>query len=154
MAQTFNQGWRRRVGDAAMATAVRLGVGPKPIVLLSVRGRTSGKLYSTPVTPVEYDGKRYLVSPFGERAWVKNAVAAGRVVLSRGRRHETVAVERVPPSEAAPVLRQYLNNRFVGRYFDITPQSTTDEIEAEAPRYPVLRVTPLAASASATTAPP
>ena len=144
MAEAYALGARKRAENAVMAAALRVGLGPKSVVLLSVRGRKTGELRSTPIALVQYDGKRYLVSPYGERPWLKNAVAAGRVVLSRGRQHETVAVERVSSGEAAPVLREYLNNGIVRPYFDTTPQSSTDEIEAEAPRHPVLRVTALA----------
>jgi deazaflavin-dependent oxidoreductase (nitroreductase family) len=153
MAEAFKPGLRRRIGNGVISAALRVGLGPKNLAILTVRGRKSGKLYSTPVTPVEYDGVRYLVSPYGERPWLKNATAAGRVVLSRGRRHETVAVERVSPAQAAPVLREYLSLKIVRPYFDVTEQSTTDEIEAEAPRHPVLRVTPLPASPSGATTP-
>jgi deazaflavin-dependent oxidoreductase (nitroreductase family) len=141
MAEEYNPGRGRRFGNAVLGRLLRLGLGPKGFVIVTVKGRKSGRLYSTPVAPLEYDGKRYLVSPYGERPWLKNAVAAGRVVLSRGRRHETVAVDRVVPGEAAPVLREYLNNKIVQPYFDVTTASSTDEFEAEAPRHPVLRVT-------------
>src|SRR5579875_2096322 len=130
MAKQFEPNVRRRILDAVMGALVRVGLGPPRIVLLTARGRKSGRLYRTPVTPIEYDGKRYLVSPYGERDWVKNARAAGRVVLSRGRHHETVAVTPVPPAEAAPVLREYINQiGLVRPYFDVTPQSSTDEFE-------------------------
>lgn len=146
MAEQYNPGRRRQVGNAVIGRLLRLGIGPRGLVIITVKGRKSGRLYSTPITPLEYDGKRYLVSPYGERPWLKNAVAAGRVVLSRGRRHESVAVERASAAEAAPVLRQYIEAKIVRPYFDVTAASSTDEFEAEAPRHPVLRVTPVAAS--------
>ena len=46
--------------------------------VLAVRGRKSGKRYETPVSLIE-NGERWLVAPYGEVAWVRNARAAGEV---------------------------------------------------------------------------
>jgi hypothetical protein len=46
---------------------LRLG-GPT----LTVVGRRSGRLISTPVPPFEYEATRYLVSGGGETDWVRN----------------------------------------------------------------------------------
>ena len=50
-------------------------------------------MQTTPVSVMELQGQRWLVCPYGERQWVKNARAGGEVSLTRGRRTETVAVE-------------------------------------------------------------
>src|SRR5215472_14444917 len=63
---------------------VGLGLGMKHNYLLQVRGRKSGKLYSTPIDLLEMDGKRYLVAPRGNTQWVRNAEAAGEVTLKKG----------------------------------------------------------------------
>jgi len=44
---------------------VGLGLGMRHNYLLQVRGRKSGKIYSTPVDLLELSGKRYLVAPRG-----------------------------------------------------------------------------------------
>ena len=84
---------------------MRLGLSPPRTYLLTVPGRRTGKPYSTPVTLVEEKGERWLVAPYGEVGWVKNARAAGKVSLARGSRSETVRVIELAPSEAAPVLK-------------------------------------------------
>lgn len=48
-----------------------------PTGILTVCGRRSGRRYSTPVQLVLGGGERWLVAPYGEREWVKNARAAG-----------------------------------------------------------------------------
>ena len=63
-----------------------LGIAPSFIYLLKVRGRKSGKLYSTAVNLLEVDGKQFLVAPRGRTQWVRNAEAAGEVTLKRGPR--------------------------------------------------------------------
>ncbi|MGB0031937.1 MAG: nitroreductase/quinone reductase family protein, partial [Candidatus Sulfotelmatobacter sp.] len=63
---------------------VGIGLGFSYTYLLEVRGRKSGKLYSTPINLLERQGKRFLVAPRGRTQWVRNAEAAGEVTLKRG----------------------------------------------------------------------
>src|SRR6266481_2208481 len=66
---------------------VGLGLSPSYNYLLEVKGRKSGKIYSTPVNLHEVNGKPYLVAPRGRTQWVRNAKASGEVTLKkRGRR--------------------------------------------------------------------
>ena len=86
-------------------------------------------------------GRRWLVAPYGDVAWVKNARAAGRVTLARGRRVERVALAEVGPEESAPVLRRYVTEVPITRpYFDAGPASDLAAFRAEAHRHPVFRV--------------
>jgi len=48
---------------------VGLGLGGGDSYLLQVRGRRTGKVYSTPVYILERNGKRYLVAPRGYTQW-------------------------------------------------------------------------------------
>ncbi len=110
--------------------------------LLSVPGRRSGRTYTTPVIIVE-NGERFLVAPYGEVGWVRNARAAGRVTLARGRHRETVGLRQVGPEESAPVLRTYLSRvRVVRPFFDISPDSPLDAFASEAARHPVFLIQP------------
>jgi deazaflavin-dependent oxidoreductase (nitroreductase family) len=120
---------------------LRLGIAPKGTYLLSVRGRRSGRLYSTPVILVAQGTQRWLVAPYGAVNWVRNARAAGRVTLSRGRRSETVTVSELGPDASAPVLKAYIQRVRVARpYFDATPASPLEAFAAEAARHPVFLV--------------
>lgn len=58
---------------------VGLGLGLGHNYLLHVRGRKSGRIYSTPVDVLDRAGKRYLVAPRGYTQWVRNAIASGAV---------------------------------------------------------------------------
>src|ERR687896_2761199 len=108
MARTYRLGFWRRVINRLIRGLLRLGVPLPNIYLLSVRGRKSGRMYSTPVTLVEDNGARWLVAPYGDVSWVKNARASGEVTLRRGRRTETVKLVELAPGEAAPILKRYL----------------------------------------------
>ncbi len=122
-------------------TLTRLGLGASYRQILTVPGRTTGRLYSTPVDVIELDGQRWLVAGYGPASWVANARAAGEVTLSRGRHSDRFAVEEVVPAAAIPVLRRYMREIRVTRaYFDANPDSTDEAIAAELPRHPVLRL--------------
>jgi deazaflavin-dependent oxidoreductase (nitroreductase family) len=141
MAKEFRYGWLRRLGNALVTPLIKLGVGPSGLHLLSVDGRKSGKTYTTPVNLIRRHGVRYLVSPYGERSWVKNAHAAGEVRLRRGGRQEQQRIRELTPHEAAPVLRAYRRlNPVVAPYFEARPGDTEAAFEAEASRHPVFRL--------------
>jgi deazaflavin-dependent oxidoreductase (nitroreductase family) len=132
------------IRDRMLTRMLRRGKGPPDIWLITVPGRRSGRPYTTPVSPVEDGGARWLVAPYGEVAWVRNVRAAGRLTLTRGERSEEVRADEVAPAEAAPVLRRYLAaNRLIKRYFDATAGSSDDDLRAEAARHPVFRLTPV-----------
>jgi deazaflavin-dependent oxidoreductase (nitroreductase family) len=120
---------------------VRLGVKLPHTYLLTVRGRKSGRPYSTPVTLVEENGSRWLVAPYGEVSWVRNARVVGKVALRRGRTSETVKITEVASDEAAAVLKKYVTRVPVVRpFFDATPNSSLPDFVAEARRHPVFRI--------------
>jgi len=131
----------RRLLNLGVTPLAWAGVAPFDIHLLSVLGRRTGRRYTTPVTVLHHDGERWLVAPYGERNWVKNARAAGVVELRRGRRQERVSVEEVPASERAPVLRAYLErNPSTADLFDAARGAPAAEFAAEAGRHPVFRL--------------
>ncbi len=118
-----------------------MGVAPSRTYLLTVRGRRTGTLYSTPVTLIREGAQRWLVAPYGAVGWVTNARAAGVVTFSRGRQSETVRILEVGADEAAPILRHYVRQVPITRpFFDVRPDSSLDAFRAEASRHPVFRV--------------
>ncbi len=141
MGKSYSVNTRVRIVNRIMSTMIRLGIGPKSMYILTVRGRKTGTLYSTPISIVEQDGNRWLVSPYGEVSWVHNARAAGQVTLSRGRRVETVHIEELGPEESAPVLKAYITQEAITRpYFDAGVDSPLEAFAAEASRHPVFRI--------------
>jgi deazaflavin-dependent oxidoreductase (nitroreductase family) len=129
--------WRRGL-NALVRPLAKLGLTGPRTHLLTVPGRRTGKLWSTPVSIVRMGHERWLVAPYGERNWVKNARAAGWVELHRGRRRERLAVDELEPDDAVPVLREYYRlGRVTRPFFDVSLESSEEEWLAEAPRHPV-----------------
>ena len=141
MAPVYRLGIPRRLINIAVRAALIMGLAPRNYHLLTVHGRKSGRVYSTPIYLIQEEGKRWLVAPYGERAWVKNARAAGRVTLSRRGRSEEVAVVELGPPQSAPVLQRYIVEQpITRRFFQVTPESPIEEFIAEAPRHPVFQL--------------
>lgn len=126
---------------------LRLGVPisrvEKPVVL-TVPGRKTGKPRSTPVTPLDVDGKRYVVNGYPGSAWVDNVRAAGEVTLTRGRRTERVRMVELSPEDARPVLRAFPVQVPTGadlmKRAGLMTEGMPDEAEALAGRCPVFRI--------------
>jgi deazaflavin-dependent oxidoreductase (nitroreductase family) len=86
-----------------------------------VQGRKSGRIYSTPVNVLDYNGKRFLVAPLGETQWVRNARASGQVWLKKGRSRERYTLRELNSEEKPEIIKEYLNRykTTVQRYFSV-----------------------------------
>jgi len=132
--------WRRGL-NALVRPLARLGLTGPRTYLITAPGRTSGKLWSTPVSIVRKGSERWVVAPYGDRNWVKNARAAGWVELQRGRRRERLLVEELPPADAVPVLREYYReSRVTRRFFEVALDSSDEDWLVEAPRHAAFRL--------------
>src|SRR5262245_53367258 len=142
MAQQYRLGFIRRAANVFVRLLLALRLPVPHTYLLAVRGRRTGVLRKTPVTLVEDDRGRFLVAPYGEVNWVRNARSAGRVQLRHGSQWRTAQSTELSPKDAAPILKTYITQaRIVRPYFDVTPASSMAEFEREAPRHPVFRIT-------------
>jgi deazaflavin-dependent oxidoreductase (nitroreductase family) len=142
MARTYRLGPGTRLVNGVFAGMTRAGVGASYRHILTVRGRRTGRLYSTPVDVIETAGHRWLVAGYGPSSWALNARAAGEVTLCRGRSARRYTVSEPAPADAVPVLRTYMAQIRVTRpYFDAAPDSPDDVVRAELPRHPVFRLT-------------
>jgi deazaflavin-dependent oxidoreductase (nitroreductase family) len=133
----------RRVVNLLVRPLARLGLTGPRTHLLTVAGRKTGRPWSTPVSIVEVRDERWLVAPYGDRNWVKNARAAGRVELRRGRRSERLAVEELDAEQAVAVLREYYRlGRVTRPFFEVSLDSPHEAWLAVAPRHPVFLLRP------------
>ncbi len=100
--------------------------------MLEVRGRKSGKFYSTPINLLELNRKRYLVAPRGRTQWVRNAEAAGEVRLKKGGGGRKFRLRPISDEEKPPILKAYLDTfrREVQRYFPIPAGSPQESFAA------------------------
>jgi deazaflavin-dependent oxidoreductase (nitroreductase family) len=141
MAKNYRISAGTRLVNWTFRQLARLGLGAPYRHILTVKGRKTGELHSTPVDVIEHSNSRWLVAGYGPANWVLNARVAHEVTLSRGGRAQKFRVEDPDPTEAVPVLRQYIRQiRPTRAYFDAKPDAPDDVIAAELPRHPVLRL--------------
>lgn len=121
--------------------------------VLSVPGRKSGQLRSTPVSPLTVEGQRYIVGGIAEADWVKNARAAGWGLLAHGRTSERVGLVELPVEQRAAILRAFPREvphgvQFFRQLYGLPKDCATlpEAFAALAPQCPVFRVEPSPAS--------
>lgn len=85
----------------------RFGLSIGSMHILSVPGRQSGAMRSTPVSVLSVDRRRYIVAGLDDADWVRNARAAGRGILRFGRKEENVSLVELPVSDRSPILREF-----------------------------------------------
>ncbi len=133
-----------KIFNRIFGSLVGFGLGFSYNYLLQVRGRKSGKLYSTPIDLLELEGTRYLVAPRGRTQWVRNAEAAGVVTLKKGSSSQSYRLRAIPDAEKAPFLKAYLDTfrREVQRYFPVPAGSPPEAFVPLAVSYPVFELLP------------
>ena len=99
--------WWLKYVNKAMIALNKTGLLKEGPVVLTVTGRKSGQPRSTPITPFEVDGRRYVVGGLPGSDWVRNAQANPDAVLVRGKTRERVRMVELPVDEARPLLRQF-----------------------------------------------
>jgi len=98
MAKQFAYTFVFKAGNFVTRSLLALGISYNGSALITVAGRKTGVPHSTPISMVEFDGQRYVQSPFGSVNWVRNLRSAGTAPLSWGSRHETVTATELSPN--------------------------------------------------------
>ena len=133
---------------------IRLGVPMGPMILLTVRGRKTGRLHTTPLGMFDRDGRRWLFAEFGAVGWVHNLRVSGEATVGRGRRREAVKVAELPAEAAAAVLHDivapWLKGTMMGGVtrliagrpiFNVALDAPVERFIDEAARHPIFEVT-------------
>ncbi|WP_156754324.1 nitroreductase family deazaflavin-dependent oxidoreductase [Actinokineospora pegani] len=123
---------------------VKRGVNVWGSRILSVRGRKSGEMRSTPVNLLVFEGESYLLSPRGHSQWVRNLRVVGEGELRVGKRVQRFTAVELDDAVKPPLLRAYLKRWAfeVGAFFDgVSHKSSADELLAVAPKHPAFKIT-------------
>lgn len=136
----YRKHWTDAVGNAVFRVLASIGLGPAS--MLTTAGRRTGQLRRTPVIPIRQGDRQWLVSPYGEVSWLRNARASGEVLLRRARTVHTFTVREVSAAEAGPILKLYIAVASATRpYFAADRDAPISEFIAEADLHPVLELT-------------
>ena len=136
-----------RTGNSVMRGMQKMGISLGPVRVLTIAGRKSGQPRSTPVTPVELDGVRYVLSLRDVTDWEKNARAAGEGTLAKGRHVEQIRLRDVAdPDLKKHVIRQFATKvpQGTGFYvrFGVAADSSPDSMASASEKISVFEITP------------
>jgi deazaflavin-dependent oxidoreductase (nitroreductase family) len=123
---------------------VGLGIGPRYMQLLQVRGRKTRRVYSSPVNLLQFREKLYLVAPRGRTQWVRNSEVTGEVLLKRGSAERKYRLRPVPDPDKPEILKLYLDSykSAVQRFFPVRAGSSAESFRQIASSYPVFELFP------------
>jgi len=76
--------------------------------LVTIRGRKSGVLRTTPLAIIEVSGRRWVWSPWGDSQWVRNLRAAGNATITVRRTTMDVRATELSPAERVAFFRDVL----------------------------------------------
>ena len=149
MPTTISLPWWLKPANRVIMALNRLGLPIGSQYILTVAGRKSGKLFSTPVSLLTVNGERYICT-VGETGWVKNARVARTGTLRRGRNEEQVALSELPIAERGTVLREFPRQvphgvQFFERVLGLP--NDPEAFAAAAPQCPVFHVRALTPAA-------
>jgi deazaflavin-dependent oxidoreductase (nitroreductase family) len=112
--------------------------------ILEVRGRKTGRWYRRPVAVAAVDGRRYIVSLWGESQWARNVRAGGEAQLRVGSRIDPIAAHELEGGEEKATVMLAISRQypfFARGYFKVDPKQVTLEQARElAARYPVFMI--------------
>jgi deazaflavin-dependent oxidoreductase (nitroreductase family) len=146
MSKSVQPPWWLKPANKVFIRMSRLGLsfgGESPVVL-TVRGRKSGRERSTPVTPMTVGGTEYVVAGFPGADWVANVRAAGEVTVERGRNVRRVRMVELSADDSRPLLRAFPEQVPTGVGFmkraGLVIDGRPEEFEALAGRIAVFRL--------------
>ena len=150
--------WLIRLLNPPFIRYLGAGLPGGPNVLLTVRGRTSGRPRSLPVAMLQVADRRFIQAAYGEVGWVRNLRAVGRAAVTHGRHSDTLEAVELPADVAAmlvrdalaPFRRSSLLRRVVGPtarppagvlcYFGVRIDDTLDDYLVAAGRQPLFEL--------------
>jgi hypothetical protein len=144
----FYRNWRPtrfgRLWNSAYACAAGLGLTPPILVALQTKDRSSGKLGSTVLASVDYQGQRYIVSMLGDGSqWVQNVRAAGGEAFIKRGSSQRVMLTEIPSAQRAPILKAWCQVATSGRrHLPVPHDAPLSAFESIAESCPVFRIDP------------
>jgi hypothetical protein len=120
---------------AKLFNRITLATGALNSEPMTVIKRASKLPQTIPMTPVDVDGVKYLVSVRGATEWVKNVRANPHVKLTKSGTTDYVATE-VPVEARKPILKAYKAkaSRATARLFRQLPEDADHPVFALRPR--------------------
>lgn len=138
MAKQYQVTKAKRLVSWVLGLLARLGLGNFTVLITT--GRRSAEPRQVTVSPIRDEDGEYLVSPYGDSAWVLNARAHPAATLVHGGSSHEVTLVEVTGDKPALVKAYYEREAFARRFMDVPGAATVEDFAAVAPRFPVFRI--------------
>lgn len=140
MAKKYEVTTGKRIISSLIATMARFGFGN--FVVLTTTGRKSGQPRAVTISPIADEEGQYLVSPYGDSAWVLNARANPSATIRRGGSESPVRLVEVSGGKPELVKAYYEREVFARQFMDVPGEATVDDFASVPDHFPVFRVDP------------
>jgi deazaflavin-dependent oxidoreductase (nitroreductase family) len=140
MAKEYEVTTGKRFISWMMARAARLGLGS--FVVLTTTGRRSGQPRDVTAAPISHGDEQYLVSPYGDSAWVLNVRTQPTATIKRGGAETTVRLVEVTGEKPEVVRAYYEREGFARQFMDVPGEATVADFASVSDRFPVFRIDP------------
>jgi len=130
----------KRVISWFMAKMARLGLGN--FVVLTTTGRKSGQFREVTVSPISDHQGEYIVSPYGDSAWVLNLRSHPVANVTRSGTVEPVRLVEVTGEKPELVKDYYEREGFARQFMDVPGEATVDDFASVSNHFPVFRIDP------------
>lgn len=123
----------------------RRGVKTGTIHILTVPGRSTGVMRTTPVSTLAVNRHQYIIAGLEDSDWVRNVRASGWGYLAYGKNRSKVTLRELEWDDREPILRAFPTEvphgvQFFTRVYGV--EADPDQFAALADRCPVFRVEP------------
>ena len=133
-----------RISGQVLSWLSGLGLMPRILLTLQVKGRSSGRLKSTIFVVANHDGRHYLVSMLGDNSeWVRNVRSVGGEAFIKPGRSLPITLTETPPEERAPILKAWCQIATSGQHhLTVRHDGPVSAFAAIAKDYAVFRIDP------------
>lgn len=138
MAKQYEVTAGKRIFGRLMAGVARLGLGR--FMVLTTTGRKSGRPREVTLASISDHEGEYLVSPYGNSAWVLNARSNPEATIRRGGSTSTVQLVEVTGSKPELVRSYHQREAFARRFMDVPGNAEVDDFASVPERFPVFRI--------------
>ena len=138
MAKDYQVTTGKRLISWLMGGAARLGLGN--FIVLTTTGRKSGEPRQVTLAPISDDEGEYLVSPYGDSAWVRNARENPTATIRQGRSQRAVRLVEITGEKPELVKRYYEREGYARQFMGVPGEAALSDFATVSERFPVFRV--------------
>ena len=138
MAREYEVTTAKKLISRMLGKAAKLGLGN--FIVLTTTGRRSDEQRQVTLAPISEEGGEYLVSPYGDSAWVLNVRSDPRATIRRGASEEAVLLVEVTGEKPGLVKEYYEREAFARRFMDVPGGATVEDFASVHERFPVFRI--------------